>query len=85
MRLFNALSPGPSRDAPSIDELAKRHREDCAGLGNLFAVNFERHGRGNNHIRALGSDFVMQRFTRHDEIPDAPCCSPSTNTSLYQS
>jgi len=68
MRLCNALSPGPSRDAPSIDELAKRHREHRAALRNLLPVDFERHGRRNNHIRAIAGDIVMQRLTRSDEI-----------------
>jgi hypothetical protein len=53
-----AFRRGPRRYAPSFGELAKGHREHRAGLRNLFAVDFERHGRGNNHIRAVVGDVV---------------------------
>jgi hypothetical protein len=68
MSLLLAFRPGPGRYAPTFGELAQRHGENRASLRNLLAVNFERHGRGNNYIRAIAGDVVMQRLTQSDEI-----------------
>jgi hypothetical protein len=52
-----AFRPGPGRYPPPFGQLAKRHCKYCAGLRNLLAAHFERHGCGNDHIRALTLPF----------------------------
>ena len=48
--------------------LAKRHREDGTGLRNLLAVEGERHGCGNHHIRAGAGYCFVHGFVQGHEI-----------------
>src|SRR6476620_1066945 len=59
----SAFRPCPCCYAPPFGDLAKRHRKDRAALRDLLAAHVERHGRGNNNIRAVAGNVVVQRLT----------------------
>jgi hypothetical protein len=82
-----AFRPGPGRYPPPFGELAKRHCKYCAGLRNLLAAHFERHGCGNDHIRAVAGDGVVQWLAQSDEIIRSTMLLTLNQyiSSLYQS